>query len=193
MTLSLSALRKNAQLLLAQSPAPLRVDPTADAWGHGIDFITEGLGEAVEFSSAGNVNESLLGLTAGFEPVMTLKSVIANTKKLRTGEGVSYGYSYRAAKDSHVALVVGGYAAGVPRAVGNLVSVTIAGAAHPIVGRVAMNVCMVDIGDSEVRHGDSVEFFGAGMPVREWAEATGQSVAEIVAAVGSKVTRKIVE
>jgi alanine racemase len=139
----------------------------------------------------------VLGLPgSGGEPVLSLVSAVLSTKPLRAGEGVSYGYRHRAAVDTRIALVAGGYAQGVVRALGGTARVDIAGRRHPIVGRVAMDVCVVDIGaDSSVEAGDEVVFFGTGTvreELGEWAEATGLTIAELAVAVGLGVAREVV-
>ncbi|MCH3159094.1 hypothetical protein K3X38_14655, partial [Listeria monocytogenes] len=51
-------------------------------------------------------------------PAMTLVGTVLSTKRLLAGEGVSYGYRFRAPADTRVALVTGGYAQGVVRSAG---------------------------------------------------------------------------
>lgn len=123
---------------------------------------------------------------------MALEGTVLSTKALRTGEGVSYGFLHRAAADTRIALVTGGYAQGVVRSLGGRASVLIAGHRLPIVGRVAMDVCVVDIGDADIPRGATATFFGGtGAPsVAEWASATGLSAAEILTAVGLNATRE---
>ncbi|MGO2097684.1 MAG: alanine racemase C-terminal domain-containing protein, partial [Candidatus Microbacterium stercoravium] len=88
--------------------------------------------------------------------------------------------------------VSGGYAQGVARAIGSRASVLIAGAEAPIVGRVAMDVCVVDIGDLDVAVRDEALFFGADRPdlLRAWAGATGWAELELAAVVGLCVPRE---
>jgi alanine racemase len=119
---------------------------------------------------------------------------VLTVKPLRAGEGVSYGYTHRAPRDTSVALVTGGYAQGIVRALGNQVSVTIAGRRHPIVGRVAMDVCVVDVGATPVAPRADVVYFGdpaEGEPsLDEWAEATGLTIRELATAVGLRAVRE---
>ena len=128
-------------------------------------------------------------------PVMSLRGRALGTKALLRGEGVSYGYTHRAPHDTTVALVTGGYAQGVVRSLGNAVTVAIDGRRHRIVGRVAMDVCVVDVGEADVARGAEVVFFGdpaEGHPsLEEWTDATGWSAAEIVAAIGVRAERRV--
>jgi len=189
----------------------------ADAWGHGARFVAH---SAIEAGAAGVLADragaaalsdvvdprrvlgagdtldadAVFGLSGTTTPVMSAHGWVVSLKALRTGEGVSYGYTHRATRDTTVALVTGGYAQGIVRALGNTASVTIAGRRHPIVGRVAMDVCVVDVGDSVVARGDEVAFFGdprTGAPaIEEWLRATGFSAAELTAAVGLHAARE---
>lgn len=166
-----------------------------DAWGHGAQWVASvlsDLGVDAETLDAA----TLYGLAGSdARPVMSLRGRVLGTKPLLRGEGVSYGYTHRAAHDTTVALVTGGYAQGVVRALGNAVTVAIDGGRHPVVGRVAMDVCVVDVGETAVGRGAEVVFFGDpadGHPsLREWTDATGLTAAEIVAAVGVRADRRV--
>lgn len=222
--ISASAIAHNAYLAIARVPSGTRAvaDLRADAWGHGApgvaaellaagvdrllvddapaaQLLTEaGVAGATTTETPDLDADTLYGLPGGAPdaiPAMRLSGTVLSVKPLRAGEGVSYGYTFRAAADTRVALVTGGYAQGVVRALGNRVSVRIGDAMHPIVGRVAMDVCVVAIGDSDVRRGDEVVFFGdprQGDPsLTAWVELTGLSAAELVTAVGLRATREL--
>ncbi|HYI51327.1 MAG TPA: alanine racemase C-terminal domain-containing protein [Microbacterium sp.] len=217
--ISLSALKVNLRAVLATTRTGL-IDLRADAWGHGVEVVARSavsagadrllIDEADAAALAGIVDparlglagsstspEAVYGLTAGFEPVLSLRGRVLSLKSLKEGEGVSYGYTHRAAHDTRVALVTGGYAQGVVRALGNAASVQIAGERHPIVGRVAMDVCVVDVGPGDhVQRGAEVVFFGGEGPtspsLAEWSAATGMTAAELVTAVGLRNAREYV-
>lgn len=175
------------------------IDPlAADAWGHGAAWVASVL-TSLEVDAESIDAQTLFGLPGGdprARPVMALHGRVLGTKPLLAGEGVSYGYTHRASRDTTVALVTGGYAQGVVRSLGNTVDVSIAGHRHRIVGRVAMDVCVVDVDDARPQRGSDVVFFGdpdAGHPsLSEWTDATGWSAAEIVATVGSRAVRTVV-
>jgi alanine racemase len=195
--ISHGALRENARRLALAEGALIGMP--ADAYGHGLAEVAQTLARMGLTVTDADIDspyaEPLLGLgVTGFRPVMRLSGAVLGTKSLRAGEGVSYGYTHRAATDTRIALVVGGYAQGIVRALGNRASVSIAGERHAIVGRVAMDVCVVDIGPAPVARGDEVAFFGdpdAGEPsLTEWAAATGLTATEIVTAVGLRAVRE---
>ncbi|MFE7844923.1 alanine racemase C-terminal domain-containing protein [Microbacterium sp. NPDC057407] len=223
-SVSASVIAGNAAIALAALPGHSGVlaDLRHDAWGHGapavaaellavgIDalLVDDGLrsdlrrlgGDAADARGSAPLDlltlYGLPGGAPGAAPAMRLSGTVLGVKRLRAGEGVSYGYSHRAAVDTRVALVSGGYAQGVVRGLGNRVSLAIGGATCPIVGRVAMDVCVVDIGDADLRRGDEAVFFGdpaRGEPsLSDWTSATGLSAAEIVTAVGLRAAREAV-
>lgn len=211
----LAALAANARTLRDAGQPPV-ADLRHDAWGHGLSLIGPVLREAgidhAVLDTTGRAEaralgiresggpmlpaEALYGLDGSSSPVMSLHGDVLTTKRLRAGEGVSYGYTHRATADTRIALARGGYAQGVVRALGNRIAVTARGRRHPIVGRIAMDVCVVDIGDTGIARGDEVTFFGddrAGQPsLHEWARATGFTPAELVTAIGLRVRREAV-
>ncbi|HWU47271.1 MAG TPA: alanine racemase C-terminal domain-containing protein [Humibacter sp.] len=126
-------------------------------------------------------------------PALRAAGRVVTVKRVRAGEGVSYGYTYRAAADGRLALVTGGYAQGIVRSLGNRASVSLNGRRCPIVGRVAMDVCVVDLDGASAAPGDEVVFLGdpeMGEPdVSEWATATGLTAAELIVRLASGFQR----
>lgn len=204
--LDLEALARNAAQ--ADGVADLR----RDAWGHGIAVVAAALSaagvRAARVDPVDRAAAAAAGLTAvdalptidgralfglPSSPVLTASSRVLAVKRLLVGEGVSYGYTHRAAADTRIALVGGGYGQGVVRALGNRISVEIDGRLHPVVGRVAMDVCVVDVSDAPVSPGDDVVYFGGNGPARraleDWEAASGLDSAELVCAVGLRAER----
>ncbi|WP_431798553.1 alanine racemase C-terminal domain-containing protein [Microbacterium kunmingense] len=176
----------------------------ADGWGHGTDLVagavaSSGLGWAPvgEKEERGVLGGSgVFGLPgSSARPVMSLVGRVIATKSLRAGEGVSYGYTFRAATDTAAALVTGGYGQGVIRELGSRVTVRVAGRDALVIGRVAMDVCVVDLGaDGVVAPGTPVAFFGdpdRGEPsLAAWTSATDLGADEIVSIVGVRARRE---
>ncbi len=99
----------------------------------------------------------------GLRPVMSLKSVISHIHEVKKGQAVSYGGVYTAESDRLLATIPIGYADGFVRAFwGASVSVeTESGNAEaPIVGRICMDQCMIDITGTDAKVGDTVTLFG---------------------------------
>ncbi|GAB3404180.1 alanine racemase [Schumannella luteola] len=129
-------------------------------------------------------------------PVMEVSAGIAHVKRVPAGEGVSYGYIHRTTAPTTLALVPLGYADGVPRSASGGARVAIGGVQHPVVGRIAMDQFVVDVGDAAVAVGDRAVLWGdpaTGAPSAEdWADAAGTIDYEIVTRVGGRAERTIV-
>lgn len=197
-----SALAHN--LRIARDAGLLVVDRDvldADAWGHGADIVeravsSAGMAWAESGGDAALAGAWLFGLPGSpGRPVMALTGRVIATKLLREGEGVSYGYTFRAPSDTTIALVSGGYGQGVVRHLGNRVAVRVEGRDAPVVGRVAMDVCVVDLGPrAVVPPGAPAVFFGdpdRGEPsLGRWTAATRLDAGEILAIVGVRARRE---
>ncbi len=134
----------------------------------------------------------------GLRPAMTLKVLVASRKDVPAGQGVSYGLNYVTQDPSTLALIPLGYADGVPRiATGGPVRIN--GTTYPVVGRIAMDQMVVDLGsDASVAGGPPVvgaeaELFGTGddggPTAEQWAAAAGTINYEIVTRIGPRVPR----
>ncbi len=218
--ISHDALRVNLEELRAALGKSTPVaDLRRDAWGHGAEavattllrsgvdtFVVDAHVAPVELpwnlqTDAALITldpHALFGLAVGSKrrgtPVMRMFGHVLSLKRLVAGEGVSYGYTHRAPVDTTVALVIGGYAQGIVRALGNRAYVAIDGRHYPVVGRVAMDVCVIDVGaHTSVAPGDDVVFFGdptLGHPdLSHWCEITGLPAAEMAGVVGQHVSR----
>lgn len=129
----------------------------------------------------------------GLVPAMTLRAEIALTKRVRAGEGVSYGHVYMTESKTTLALVPLGYADGIPRNATNAGPVAINGERYRISGRVCMDQFVVDVGDAPIQAGDVATLFGPGRDgeptAQDWADALGSIHYEVVTRVGPRVVR----
>lgn len=132
----------------------------------------------------------------GLVPAMTLRSEIVALRSVAEGTGVSYGYNHVTQGETTLALVPMGYADGMPRALnGAGATVAIAGQHCPIVGRIGMDQCIVDLGSlaRKVSLGEPVVLFGdpstGAPPVEIWSELMRTINYEIVVGIGSRVVR----
>ncbi|MFC0680770.1 alanine racemase [Lysobacter korlensis] len=132
----------------------------------------------------------------GLRPAMELSAEIVAVRRVRAGRGVSYGYTYRTAGDTTLALVGIGYADGVPRQASNSGPVVVNGERFTVSGRIAMDQFIVDVGDAQVQAGDRAVLFGdpaTGAPsADEWARAASTINYEIVTRIGPRVPRRYV-
>jgi alanine racemase len=128
------------------------------------------------------------GLDFGLAPAMTLVSSVASVKLIDAGASVSYGGTWTATQETSIALVLGGYADGIPRSAGNRAQVYLNGQLHPIVGRVAMDQFMVAL-QCPAAPGDEVVIFGQAPTANELGVACETIGYEIVTRIGSRVPR----
>ena len=129
----------------------------------------------------------------GCVPAMRVSAGVMSLKTIDAGEGVSYGYTWRAPRRTNLALVPLGYADGLTRAASNLGRVLLGGALRPIVGRVAMDVIVLDLGTDIVYLGAEAVLFGPGsageQTADQWATALGLAALDATTGIGARVPR----
>jgi alanine racemase len=131
----------------------------------------------------------------GLIPAMTVKCPVALVKSIRAGEGVSYGHTWTADRDTHLALLPIGYADGISRALGGRLEVLINGRRRPGVGRICMDQFVVDLGPGrpDVAEGDEAILFGPGASgeptAQDWADLLGTIHYEVVTGPRGRITR----
>ena len=127
------------------------------------------------------------------KPVSTLKSRIVQLKHLSAGEAVGYGRAGKLTRDSVTATVPMGYADGLDRHLGcGRWSMLVAGRPAPIVGRVCMDSCMIDVTDIPgVEVGDEVVIFSAvpGNTPEDMARVLDTIPYEVMTSVSGRVKR----
>ncbi|MEE2521214.1 alanine racemase [Pseudarthrobacter sp. J75] len=172
---------------LANTPATLSRPDTH------FDMVRAGLG-IYGLSPFDGQNSADLGL----RPAMTLRTMVSHCKDVPDGQGVSYGLNYRTSGASTLGLIPMGYADGVPRvATGGPVRVD--GVTYPVVGRIAMDQMVIDVGNRLVSaggptlRGAEAELFGdgkdGGPTADDWARAAGTNNYEIVTRISQRVPR----
>jgi alanine racemase len=124
------------------------------------------------------------------KPVMRLRSEITLLKKVPAGETLGYARSFTTARDSLIATVPIGYNDGVPRALSNKGAVVVKNVKAPIVGRISMDLIVVDATDApDVAVADEVEIIGAAMTVEEIAALADTISYEITCGISNRVPR----
>jgi alanine racemase len=125
--------------------------------------------------------------------VLSWKSRIVQVKRVPEGGSVGYDVTYRAPSERRIAVVPVGYADGLDRRLSNRGRVLICGRSAPIVGRVAMNMFMVDVTETGAREGDEVVLLGeqgdASIPAEEMAETIGTIAYEVLARLSPRIPR----
>lgn len=94
------------------------------------------------------------------KPCFSLKSKVSFFKVAFEGAGISYGHTYKAAKQTRIVTIPIGYGDGYRRSLSNRGKVLIRNKQYPIVGTVCMDQLMVDIGNDEAYVGDEVVLIG---------------------------------
>jgi alanine racemase len=126
----------------------------------------------------------------GLLPVMTMKTRVIAVRALPAGTCVSYGCTHTLARPSRLAVLPVGYADGLERLLSNRGEVLLRGQRVPILGRVCMDLCMVDVTDlPDVQAGDVATVFGPELPLEEKADAVGSIQYELLCGVAPRVPR----
>jgi alanine racemase len=195
------------------------LDARADAFGHGLTLIAPaaldaGVREIVVSderdaaiaAAAGFRREAVrvdrqdtgaqshaYGLTDAGHPVLSIVGEVVALKEVPPGSGVSYGYTHRTAAATTLALVALGYADGVPRLASNRARVLVGATTFPLVGRIAMDQFVLDVGDASVELGADAVLFGdpaRGEPsALDWAAWTERDPLALTAGIAARVVR----
>ena len=132
---------------------------------------------------------------AGVRPVMSWKTRATLVKEVGAGETIGYGCSHRTTRRSRIATLPVGYADGYPRALSNRGRVIVHGQFAPIVGRVSMDLTIIDVTDieHEVDAGDLFTLVGAdgesSISAEELAAEAGTISYELTCGIGGRVMR----
>lgn len=127
-------------------------------------------------------------------PLMTVRTTVAQLREIPAGTSISYGRTYTAERDMRVAVLPIGYADGLLRGLSGKVSFRIRGKMARSVGRICMDMCMVDVTDvPEAKVGDVVTVFGEDggdcIPVDALAEQLGTISYEILCGINKRIPR----
>jgi len=130
-------------------------------------------------------------------PVLTWKTKVAQVKEVPKGETIGYGRTYRTERKSRIAVLPVGYWDGYDRKLSNSGRVLIHGQFAPVVGRVCMNMTMVDVTDiPKVKTEDEVVLLGRQngneIPAEEIAQKIGTINYEVVTRINPELPRRII-
>ncbi|MFA4858273.1 MAG: alanine racemase [Candidatus Margulisiibacteriota bacterium] len=127
------------------------------------------------------------------QPALAFKSKVLYLKRVAAGTPLSYGSTYVTDRETQIATVPVGYADGYSRALSNKASVLIRGKRYPVVGRVCMDLTLVNVFDDNIQVEDEVVLIGR----QGTEEITATELAllentvnyEIVCSIGKRVPR----
>jgi alanine racemase len=124
----------------------------------------------------------------GLQPVMTLETTVITVREVKPGETVGYAGTWKAERDSTIAILAAGYGDGLPRHLESGTPVLIGGVRYSLVGRVSMDMIAVDVtGASRISTGNRAVIWGGGLPVEEVAAHAGTIPYELLCGVSQRV------
>jgi alanine racemase len=130
----------------------------------------------------------------GLQPAVALKAMLARTYELQPGTSIGYGRTFIVNHPTRAGLVPLGYADGVPRALSNGGKMLVRGRRVPIIGRVSMDQCVVDLSEApDARDGDVVTALGNDgaeeLSLEEFARAADTIPHEALCRLGPRLPR----
>ncbi|NOZ24506.1 MAG: alanine racemase [Nitrospirae bacterium] len=131
-------------------------------------------------------------------PLMSVKTRLLAVRRIKKGMSVSYGRTFIAMRDTVVGVLPVGYADGLMRSASNNAEVVVRGKRAPVIGRVCMDLTMIDLTDiGGVKEGDEVVIVGSqgreSVSVEELAAKAGTIAYEILTSIGSRNRRIYLE
>lgn len=151
------------------------------------------------------VGAGLVGIdpsrTTALRPALTLTAPLVSVRRVRAGTPVGYGHTWLAPATTWLGLVPVGYADGLPRVTSGTAEVQVRGVRRPLVGRLSMDMAVVDLGATGpaagAASGETVTLIGPGdqgePTVADWAEWAGTIEHEIVTGLGPRLRRRPVQ
>ena len=123
-------------------------------------------------------------------PAMSLYSRVSDVTHHHKGDTISYGRTFTCPRDMRLAVLPVGYADGLLRSLSGKGDVLLHGQRAPQVGRICMDMCMIDVTDlPEVKSGDEVEIFGEHILCADDAALCDTIPYELMCAVSKRVPR----
>jgi alanine racemase len=135
---------------------------------------------------------------ARLKPVLSWKTRVVSVRTVPAGAVVGYNGTFVATEPMRLALLAVGYADGLDRRLGNLFSLLVGGQRAPLVGRISMDLTVLDVTEIDgVEAGDEVVILGRQgsetIDAFEHAEATGTIPWEVFTRIGARVRRVLVD
>jgi alanine racemase len=128
------------------------------------------------------------------QPALEVQSCLVRVETLPAGSRIGYGHTHVLDRAGRVGLVPMGYADGLHRSLSGVGHLVVGGVRVPIIGRVSMDQCTVDLSDAgDVAEGDDVQVVGAQGTASVWADDlakwAGTIVYEILCGISPRVPR----
>ncbi len=125
------------------------------------------------------------------KPVMSLRARVISIKNIAAGESVGYGATWTAPTPRRIAALGIGYGDGYPRQLQNGCPIAIKGQTFPLVGRVSMDICSVDVSsaNTEIAIGDVATLWGDGVAAADVARRAGTISYHLFTGITRRVPR----
>lgn len=131
------------------------------------------------------------------EPALSFETRLVAARTVEAGTPIGYGCSFHAPKRMRIGVIPLGYADGIPRSFSNRGAFALGGARSPIVGRVCMNMTLLDLTAApEAKPGDAVTLIGSNggalVTADDWAQWADTINYEIVARLPAELRREYI-
>ena len=124
------------------------------------------------------------------EQISTLKSIVSQVRKIRQGDQIGYDATFVASKDMQIGIIPFGYADGLNRKLSVKNGVVIINNTHcPIIGKISMDSCIIDLSNTTAKTGDEVIIFGTENTVLSIAKKLDTIPYEIFATLNRRIKR----
>lgn len=127
-------------------------------------------------------------------PGISFLTRLSFLKKVKAGTTIGYGRTWTAPEDTWIGTIPAGYADGFNRLFSNRGRVLVNGRSYPVVGRVCMDQCMINLGpETDAAVGDEVVLIGRSgnqeITTDEWAKVLGTITYEVTCQINARVER----
>lgn len=130
------------------------------------------------------------GNLLGLRPMLSLYTTVSQIRDIPAGRDISYGRTYTTPDDRRIAVLSVGYADGLQRVLSGNVQFLLRGKLAPVVGRICMDMCMVDITDiPDAQVGDEVTIIGEALPCTRMADRLGTIPYEVLCGINKRIPR----
>ncbi|MBP3633112.1 MAG: alanine racemase [Oscillospiraceae bacterium] len=136
-----------------------------------------------------NPSEDTKGILE-LRPMLSLYTSVSQVRQIPAGTDVSYGRTYKTEGDRRLAVLAIGYADGLQRRLSGSVKFMVRGKFVPVVGRICMDMCMVDVTDvPDVQPGNEVMIIGTELPCEDMAYRLDTIAYEILCGINKRIPR----
>lgn len=169
---------------------------------HHLAATAATLSDPLSHHTMSRIGAGLVGIdesgSVRLRPALTLTAPLVTVRSVPAGTPVGYGHTWTTPRATRLGLIPAGYADGLPRLASDRAQVWIRGARRPVVGRISMDMTVVDLGPAtgvgDATAGDTVTVFGPGdrgePTTADWARWAQTLEHEIVTGLSARLHRR---